>query len=1003
MIRKKTHSRQTGLVRSRRKYLLIFILSFLGIVLSGLFIINFYRDEYIRTAENEHFSELSFINGVVITALDNAVRDLFILRDMGCMENFIASGQRDVQKLTDSFIIYSSNSGFYDQIRFIDREGKEIVRVDYKDGKAFPVPQESLQDKSGRYYFTDTLSLGEGEIFLSRFDLNIESGTLEKPYKPMIRIGTPVFREGEPLGILILNYKGNELLSRLSPGRSGHNCDFMLLNHEGYWLFDRSHPEREWGFMLGSPDERFDRIYPAIWERIGNTESGSIHHKGNVFSFITIHTAGYNGANLEKGLHDFKALYILSRETIISQTGRLSLIVILIALSLAVMTFLIVLTQFRKERQIEKYHGEITDLYDKAPVGYLSLDREFRIVRINEKALEWLGFGRGAPEGQYSLPDFLTEESRGLFLDNMTERRPLSDGHAELMLTLIRKDGTEMPVLFSSNREDTPGGAPPLLERVVLTDMTERSRITEELREAKIQAEESDRAKSRFLANVSHEIRTPLNGIIGLSHLNMIKEENRGISPVFHRIYNLSTSLLSLINNILDVTKLREKRIILEHSPFDINEVMDLLADALEAEARRKGLDLHFCLPSDLPTRFVGDSLRIRQVLLNLLSNAIKFTGEGSVRLLVEQTAQEGDKLLLTFSVEDTGIGIDEKAGGSLFEEFTQEDSSTTRKYGGTGLGLSISRDLVRLMGGELDYTSTKGVGSVFRFSLWLDLDSSGPEEAGSLSPAEFRERGNNLRGMSVFLVDDNGINREIGRQLLEDAGITVTEAGDGAEVVEALADGTEGIDLVLMDLQMPGMDGFEATERLRAKYDAWELPIVAMTAHAFEEERERARACGMDDYVTKPIIPDSLYNTLQKYASCEEEEILSRRLERGIDYGIRIDGIDTAAGLERINYNYGVYTHILRQFYENNFPVDRLFLRQGDREKLKIYFHNMKSISGTLGIDGVNRLAGEMEKLWAEGRDREERKDRNRAFMDELDRILDNLGRWLKENRVYR
>jgi PAS domain S-box-containing protein len=384
--------------------------------------------------------------------------------------------------------------------------------------------------------------------------------------------------------------------------------------------------------------------------------------------------------------------------------------------------------------------------------------------------------------------------------------------------------------------------------------------ITEQ-KEAQRAAEAATQAKSVFLANMSHEIRTPMNAILGMSHLAL----RSGLTPrqenYLQKINTAAESLLGILNDILDFSKIEAGKLEVELVDFDLGEVMHNLANLLGMKAQESGLEVLIDLPADLPNALVGDPLRLGQVLLNLGSNAVKFTERGQVTLSVRPVQQAEHGVELRFEVRDTGVGIQEAHRRRLFQPFEQADSSTSRRHGGTGLGLAISRHLVRLMGGELDMQSEPGEGSSFFFTLRLALQSS-------RAPDGLRSQdwphGSQLKGARILLVEDNEINREVAFELLTGAGIVVAVAENGREALEVLL--RERFDGVLMDCQMPVMDGFEATRALRSRHELRDLPIIAITANAMVGDREKALAAGMNDHIAKPINVVQLFATLERW-----------------------------------------------------------------------------------------------------------------------------------------
>ncbi|MDI1246947.1 MAG: PAS domain S-box protein [Rhodoferax sp.] len=389
---------------------------------------------------------------------------------------------------------------------------------------------------------------------------------------------------------------------------------------------------------------------------------------------------------------------------------------------------------------------------------------------------------------------------------------------------------------------------------------------TQELTTARHEADAANQAKSAFLANMSHEIRTPMNAIMGLNHLLRNDSASPAQLDKLNKIDSACRHLLSIINDVLDISKIEAGKITLEQHQFQISEVLGHVQTLIEPDALAKGLT--FQVSGDALALWVqADATRLRQALLNLASNAVKFTPSGSVSICVSQSDKVSDQTTLRFEVTDTGMGLDEATIQRLFKNFEQGDASTTRHYGGTGLGLAITRSLAQLMGGDAGVRSVPGQGSTFWFTARVTLSRS-PQHP--ITPPQATAAGQELlarhAGQRILLVDDNHLNREVAQELLNHVGLEVHTASDGQQALARMNEmGAMGAsyDLVLMDLQMPQMDGFQATRALRALPLGQTLPIIALSGSALAADRLAASEAGMNDFVSKPIEPDILYAKL--------------------------------------------------------------------------------------------------------------------------------------------
>ncbi len=627
--------------------------------------------------------------------------------------------------------------------------------------------------------------------------------------------------------------------------------------------------------------------------------------------------------------------------------------------------------QLRKEQYLQKSEARMRAIIETAADAIIVIDTKGLIEEFSPAAERIFG---------YSIEEVLGHNVSMLMSD------PYRSDHDQYLLNYY-ETGTKH--VIGKNRERTGrrknGQVFPIdltvAETVIqdatyftaiIRDITARKESERILFDAIKEAQDATQAKTDFLANMSHEIRTPMNAIMGLSFLALQSSPTPKQRNYLQKIHRSADGLLQIINDILDVSKIEAGKLELESIRFRLEDVIEHVRNILDVRCMEKSIKFKVNVGSSVPTALVGDPLRLGQIILNLGNNAVKFTpinGAISIKVIVKNRNSTDTEL--EFSVVDSGIGISEEIQAKLFEAFTQADSSTTREYGGTGLGLTISKNLVEMMGGRLWVESRINQGSKFSFTAVMAVQQGNPSprNTGNLGiNADFLAK--DFSDYKILLVEDNPINQEIALELLNNLGVHVVTALNGQEALDVLA--AEKVNAVLMDCQMPVMDGYTTTRKIREQEKFQDLPVIALTANVMRHDLEKIKECGMSDFVAKPIDVNHLYKTLatwlkpkQKANGCAATTNETQMNMRGVP---SLPGIDSKSGLKHVNQNVDFYRKMLFKFKESQAGFASAFAeieQQGDIEATVRCVHTLKGQAGYLGLTRVEATAKALEEAY--------------------------------------
>ncbi|MBY7899172.1 CHASE domain-containing protein [Vibrio fluvialis] len=1032
-----------------------------------------------------------------------------------------------LERISEVFKAYMLTSQDVFQVRLITEKShwKEKVKVQRNGEELISYEHEFLQDKSSEPYISQTLDIGSNQVYVSDINLNREYGEIEIPHRPVWRFSTPLyFSGGTPFGILIINLDATQILKKITFANKS-STQIYITNADDDYL---AHPDASKSFAFEGGhsmtwNEEFALQKPSVLAIPGIKEYSSA--SGRIW-------ASDSRFNIDSGSSRYLNIY--------TSTAKLPIIVSLswqmLALSVAFLTLTTASVglqywfwlssrvtqreQWNSKLQLQqsKELSRFKALLESSPEATLIVDHSGIVKMVNAEAEKIFGLSRTQLEN-YSVEQLIPQESRASHLAYLNAYMRSPQNHRMALsrkLFALKSDGDEFPVEISLSSVPMEDG---LLVSVSVRDITDRLKAEQKLTTALQEAENATRAKSAFLANTSHEIRTPLNAIIGLTHLMANENLTETQRLLIDKISLSGKSLLGIVNDVLDLSKIEAAEMSLELIPVELRDFVDEISSVFAIQAEQKKLDYTLKLDNHLPEWVETDPIRLKQIIVNLLSNALKFTDIGSISLNVELIRAvdngEAPKPIVRFSVTDTGVGISETTLSKLFKPFSQADVSTTRRFGGTGLGLSIVSQLVALMGGKIEVKSEEGKGSVFWVDIPLTVTTVDSIELADLNNqqmlylivaeddladakhiisltrslgwrADLVKDGNdlvelfvsrheqglrlpdalivdwkmpNLDGLAaveklehrigednlpailmvsafeqqqislldsehridnilqkpvsastlfnavndtvcrltgniervlnatstdqikakwlsntrILVVDDSDINLEVATYLLNQAGAEVETACSGNVAINKLTDNPSKYDAVLMDVQMPVLDGLEATRYIRQTLQMNSIPIIALTAGALVEERKRALDAGMNDFLTKPINPAQLISVLRtriskqlgKSIEVEEIDLPSQHEE---DWP-SIDGLDTVQAKNLLMNNKELFFSTLQHLLEDNEnliigkDLDSESLSNPEtRLSLASQAHKLRSTSGMIGANQLHALASSAE-----------------------------------------
>ncbi|WP_135077314.1 ATP-binding protein [Terasakiella sp. SH-1] len=833
----------------------------------------------VSTSENNLLSRQTALFAKDLEKITNDTR--YLAHSLELINFIINRHPSDQTLLSERYKRLLQINKNYLQIRVTDLNGREILRLNNKDQIEI-VPQEGLQDKSQRYYVKEAQKLTENQVFLSQLDLNVEFGQIVEPIQPIFRVATPIYKQDLKIGYLIINHDASGLLNLPSSEIETHAKRYIV-TADGYSL-SSPNADNNWGFMFDK-EVGFKWQHPTIWQKVLAGQTDIIKEKGKDQKWVyrKIQSSRFSPSNSSKSLSD---IYIIScidhsfagtqghhhihRELVISGFTA-------VAVTFGLLLFIFQTNKSharleKSKKQAEENEKRLRIALDHFPGAMVLTGPDLKII-----------FSSDAFPALYHAPKEYLQPGAYYpsFLRYLAERGDYGEGNIdELVQTRVNSLKNPSNKTFEDHRPD--GQIFQVTRNLTLdgntvtlvSDITELKEAHQRTLTEKTAAEQANKAKSEFLASMSHELRTPMTGVIGFSDMLLEADLSNDNKELVNSIKGSTNSLLRIINDILDMSKLEAGKMEVEHIDFHLEDLIDDVASMFKkAHPAGKEVPTFIEYEDGFPREIRSDPTRIRQILVNLIGNAHKFTHEGQVKLTCQSLTDTGTNPYLKFTITDTGIGIHEKTIANLFNQFTQADASISRKYEGTGLGLVICKKLTELLGGEIGVTSIEGTGSTF----WFTLPYHPVQQAIGRKEKEIRASSYHaVRPLKILVAEDNLVNQKIMQNFLSAYGHHLEIANNGKEAVELHH--SDHFDIILMDVRMPEMDGPQATEEIRKKNT--EIPIIAVTADAIKEHIDSYLQAGMDAYVSKPLNWTTLVTTINEVLG-EDIHILKEEADK--------------------------------------------------------------------------------------------------------------------------